>query len=227
VFFVLSENKGYWRSIMETRRHLQRTPLARLIFIDQSRINLNPGDTHGLAPAGQPAIVIGPQPKHWEPRIDFMGACSGKKQLAFETKTPKQRKAEGVKGWRKASVLSFIRDKLAPAVRREGLKGVKVVVDKALRIKAAEVRAAMTAGGAEDVAPAVVLPTATAKFVSPLDNTLWHQLKSAVRRRETTTEEGIVRAIREEWNAISSDQLHNYYKHCALTRGDDLYKGKR
>ena len=110
---------------------------------------------------------------------------------------------------------------------REGLKGVKVVVDKALRIKAAEVRAAMTAGGAEDVAPAVVLPTATAKFVSPLDNTLWHQLKSAVRRRETTTEEGIVRAIREEWNAISSDQLHNYYKHCALTRGDDLYKGKR
>jgi len=200
--------------------------MGRLIFIDQSRINLDGGPNYSLAPAGQPATIIGRRPKHWEPRVDFMGAVSGRRLLAFETKSPQERKAAGVKGWTKAMVLAFVREQLAPAVTEAELSGVTIVMDKALRITPEEVKSEMKEGGVDDVREVVILPTGSAKYVSPLDNTLWHELKQRVRARSTPTVEAAITALEQEWNAIPTASLGNSYRHCALTRGSDAFAGR-
>jgi hypothetical protein len=200
--------------------------LERLIFIDQSRINLESAPTHGLSPAGTPVIIWADKPEQWEPRIDFMGAVCGKQQLAFETKTDEQRRKEGVKGWTKAAVLSFIRLKVAPAVVKVCIEGAVVVVDKALKISGEDVHNAMVAGGAEDAKCGVVLPTASAKYVSPLDNTMWHQVKESIRAKQATSVTQLVQVIRRAWLAVTPEQIHAYYKHCALARGDDPFSGQ-
>ena len=124
------ETDEYWDGIAQVRRLLQRTPTKRQVFIDQSQIKFNWGPT-GLSEAGTPAHIKGKQPRHWEQRVDFMGAVCGDGQLAIEVKTPEQRKASGVRGWRKAAVLDFIRNPLATALQRRGIVADKGFTDQA------------------------------------------------------------------------------------------------
>ena len=125
----------------------------------------------------------------------------------------------------KDAVLRFIRTKLARSIVEVGLKEVKVVVDKALRITATEVREELKAGGVDDALPPLVMPRATAKHLSPLDNTLWHEVKDRVRARKPTTVEGLARTFQEEWNHVTPDHLRGYYRHCGLTRSIDPHIG--
>jgi hypothetical protein len=154
-----------------------------------------------------------------------MGAISGTQRVAFQTMTSIQRKMKGVKGWTKPMILNFIRVKVAKKIKEEKLQGARVVVDKALCVSPQQIREELKKGGVEEAKLPVVLPTSSAKHVSPLDNTLWHQLKERVRNRKPTTERGMVRVLLEEWNNITPEQLHRYYHHSGLTRRSDPTQG--
>jgi hypothetical protein len=156
-----------------------------------------------------------------------MGAVCGGGQLAIQIATPAQRKANGVKGWRKATVLAFIQGPLARALRLREIESPVLVADKALRIKPEELRDALRDGGVVQPQLGVVLPTSSAKYVSPLDNNLWNEMKSAIRKREVNNVKALVPVIRAEWNKVSKEHIQNYYKHCALVRGDNPYYGRK
>ena len=51
---------------------------------------------------------------------------------------------------------------------------VIVCMDKGLAFKREKAKEQFTLGGAQNVKDVWIFPTNTAKFVSPLDNTLWH-----------------------------------------------------
>lgn len=220
------EGTLYWDGVIETRKRLQKSAIGRVVFIDQSRINMHPAPVMSLAPRGRPAVVKRPQPAAWEPRFDFMGACSGRQLLALQIKTPRQRREEKVKGWGKGHILEFVRVLLAPAIVEAKISGVTVVIDRACHIKAEEVSAALVEGGVGDAKEVVVLPAGTAKYVSPLDNTLWHEMKQRLRMREPESEKEVVKAIEQEWEAVTPEKLLNYYRHCALLYGNDPVKGR-
>jgi len=57
-------------------------------------------------------------------------------------------------------------------------------MDKGLSFKEEEAKEQLTLGGAQNVHAVWILPKDTAKYVSPLDNTLWHSLKERVRARK-------------------------------------------
>jgi hypothetical protein len=221
------EEEEYWTGIAGVRTIIQRLARRRGVFVDQAHMKVNPGPTHGLALVGHSASVKGKRAKQWEDRVDFMGAVSGSTTLAIEFLTPKQRKDQGVRGWCKRHVLTFFRRKLARSVRKEEIDGVIVVVDKALRIRPHEIVAEMEEGGCRDIKRAIVMPPSTAKYLSPLDNTLWHQLKENVRNTRVDTVPRLVKAIRKEWKAITPDQLHHYWRLCGLRRRDNRLKGRR
>jgi hypothetical protein len=72
--------------------------------------------THGLAPKGKKAKVKSNKPEKYQPRVDMWGAISYSKPLAFDIKTSEDRKKEGVKGYRKKHLETFLRKKLAPKI---------------------------------------------------------------------------------------------------------------
>ena len=105
-----------------------------------------------------------------------------------------------------------------------GEEKVILCLDKGLHLKPEEVKEALHQGGAKNTQDAWVFPTNTAKFVSPLDNSLWHTLKTRVHARKPQTEEETAQALEEEFMSMDVNEIRNYYKHCALTRGSDSYK---
>jgi hypothetical protein len=162
----------------------------------------------------------------YEPRVDIMGAIGYDAPLACETKTSKQRRSIpnprkgkiGVKGYTKPMVKNFLRKKLAPKIKEMKVKEVVVCMDKGLSQEAKE---ELWAGGAQNVKEICILPTNTAKYVIPLDNTLWHSVKQRVRARKPKSEEGTARIVKEEFMGISQKDIQSYFRNCKLTWRSD------
>ena len=200
-----------------------------MVFIDGSGIRSEPRELTGLAPSGQPAHTSAEKAEKYEPRVDIMGAIGYNGPLACETKTSEQRRAiwnpwkkkYGVRGYAQDMVQNFLRTDLAPKIHSMNVEKVIVCMDKGLAFKEEEAKKEFRLGGAANIKEVWILPKNTAKYVSPLDNTLWHSLKQRVRARQPKTEGGTARIVKEEFMRISSTDIQSYFKKCKLTRSSD------
>jgi hypothetical protein len=198
-------SEEYRNSVITFRKKCQRVAKNSLVFIDGSGIRSEPRQLTGLAPSGQTPRTTTNKSEKYEPRVDIMGAISFNGPLACETKTSSQRKAipnprkrkMGVKGYTKDMVKKFLRNQLAPEIEAMETKEVIVCMDKGLSFKEEEVKEEIRLGGAKNLKDVWILPTNTAKFVSPLDNTLWHSLKERVRARKPKTELGTAKIVKK------------------------------
>lgn len=208
---------------MQFRRKAGRVNKNKLVFLDATGMKAEPQPRRGLAPAGQKAKVKVSTAESYEPRVDLLGAVSLSKPLAVVTTTPEERKQMGVKGFRKAQVKDFFRVKLAPALAEEDEKMI-LVMDKGLNFNAEEVKREIEAGGAE-VKDVWILPTNTAKLVSPLDNCLWHVVKDAVRKQHPKGADELAGVMEQTFMALEKTDIKPHFQHCALTRRSDPRKG--
>lgn len=204
-----------------------------MVFIDGSGLRAEPRQLTGLALRGRTPKTTAAKPDKYEPRVDIMGAIGYSGPLACETKTSTQRKAipnskkskkkqkKGVKGYTKDMVKKFLKDKLAPKIADMKIKKVILCMDKGLSFKEEEAKEQLRLGGATNLTEVWILPRNSAKYVNPLDNTLWHSLKQRVRARKPRTEAGTARILNEEFMNISALDIQSYYRNCGLTRGSN------
>jgi hypothetical protein len=218
--------------VAKFRRKCQRVKKNSLVFIDGTGMRAEPRKLKGLAPKGKTAVTRASKPEKYQPRVDMYGAIAYTGPLACETVTSTQRKAivntrtgkKGVRGYTKSMLRKFLKEKLAPKIKRMKEKQVIIGLDKGLALKKEEVLEDIQAGGAKNIHDAWIFPTSTAKYVNPLDNTLWHSLKERVRARKPQSEEETATALEEEFMSISEADIKGYYRHCALTRRSDPRK---
>ena len=214
------------------RRKCQKVKKNALVFIDGTGMRAEPRKLKGLALKGKPALTRASKPEKYEKRVDMYGAIAYTGPLICETVTSAQRKSivntrtgkKGVRGYTKSMVKKFLKEKLAPQIKKMKEKKVIVGLDKGLALKAPEVLQEIQSGGARNIHDVWTFPTSTAKFVNPLDNTLWHSLKERVRARKPETEDETAVAMEEEFMSISETDIKGYYGHCALTRRSDPFK---
>lgn len=97
-------------------------------------------------------------------------------------------------------------------------------MDKGLNFKPEEVKREIEAGEAE-VEDVWILPTNTAKLVSPLDNCLWHDFKAEVRKRQPGGADDTAETMKEVFWELTEKDIKPHFKHCALTTASKLRKG--
>lgn len=222
--------ESYRNSVVSIRKKCQNVSKNRLVFLDGSGIRSEPRPRTGLALAGEPATTTAEKPEQYEPRIDIMGAISYDGPLACETKTSKQRRAtwnpkkkrKGVKGYTKPMVKKFLRYQLSPKIQDMAAEEVIVCMDKGLAFKEEEAKEQFRLGGTLKVKSVWILPRDTAKYVNPLDNTLWHTLKERVRARKSRTEAGTARIVKQVFMAFTRSEIQQYFKKCKLKRNSNV-----
>jgi hypothetical protein len=228
---LLLDTEDFKENVAGFRRKCQRVDKNRLVFIDGTGMRSEPRKLRALAPRGTTPRVKAEKHEKYEPRVDMWGAIAYSGPLVCQTLTSQQRKKvvnertkkKGVKGYTKSLVKKFLKTKLAPKIKE--LKGVPILcMDKGLAFKEEEVKEAVHDGGATNLQDVWLFPTNTAKFVSPLDNNLWHGLKGRVRARNPATENGTARILQREFMATQSKEIKNYYRHCSLTTRTDPYQ---
>jgi hypothetical protein len=198
-------------------------PKEKLIFIDGTGMKAGARPTHGLAPKGKKAKVKSDKPEKYQPRVDMWGAISYNKPLDFDVKTSEDRKKEGVKGYRKKHLKLFLRKKLAPKLSKMNTKVIPNM-DRGFHCKSSELLDELKAGGAENVEDVWFFPPNAGKLCNPLDNTLWHSMKSRVRKASPNGEKELAKRARKEFMDISTKDLHSYFRNCGLTSRTDPYK---
>ena len=149
--------ESYRNSVISIRKKCQNVSKSSLVFLDGSGIKSEPRPLRGLSVAGTPAVTTAEKPEKYEPRIDIMGAISYDGPLICETKTSKQRQnisnprngKKGVKGYTKAMVKNFLKNKLSPKIQDMKAKEVIVCMDKGLAFKEEEAKKQFIAGGTQ------------------------------------------------------------------------------
>jgi hypothetical protein len=212
----------YVENVKEFRRRAHGIGLSRLVFVDQTNLNESMRPLYGLAPRGKPSLVSTRSAPRYSPRVDVTGACYGHGVLSLKAMTPEERSRFGVKGWTKSLILSWMRNELARDIDMLDLQNMVVVLDKGLSITATEVLNSIHEGGCSNVTEVWIMETGIAKHVSPLDNTLWHDWKERIRKREPISELSLIRICKQEWLRTSVPHLEGYYRKCALTRGTNI-----
>ena len=115
---------------------------------------------------------------------------------------------KGVKGYTKPMLKDFLTKKLAPKLKAKREK-MTVCMDKGLALDEDEAKEALRKGGARNIRSIWILPTNSAKFVSPLDNPLWHTLKERVRAKKPETEEETTEVLRREFMGFTATEINN------------------
>jgi hypothetical protein len=120
-------------------------------------------------------------------------------------------------------LISHIDNILAQAVNALDRYPMTLVMDRSSIHNVDKIKEAFIDRGCQCITNIILLPPMSAKRLSPLDNTLFHDWKERIRKRCPITEENIEQLMNDEWDILTSKQLHAYYKHCRLVDQQDVY----
>jgi len=209
--------------IAKMRRELKRHAKAKLLFLDETYVRIGTCQKHTLVAPGETAYVVVDDTDAYAPRYDMIACCSGERVFPPIIFTPQERKGMDVKGIRKWMLLQYIDSVLAQAVGALDLFPLTLVMDRSSIHNTGEILQAFHDRGCQDMQTVYLMPAYSAKRLSPLDNTLFHQWKEAVRKHSRITKSNIVQIMSDEWNSIPPSSLMAHYHHCGLTQSADPY----
>jgi hypothetical protein len=211
------------RAIARLRRELMRLDKMKVLFIDETHLRLNAAPRHTLVAPGEQAFVVADDTSTYAARYDMIACCSGNRVFPPKIFSPEDREALGVSGIRKHMVLKYIEDILAQAAGALDLYPLVLVMDKSTVHNAVEMLQEFHDNGCQDMQTIYFMPTNGAKRMSPLDCGLFHTWKEKCRKRARITSRSIVQIMSDCWNEISERTIINYYRHCGLMHGRDVY----
>lgn len=209
--------------IATIRRKLQKIDKGRVLFLDETAVRISEAPTHTLVAPRQQPFVITEETSSYAARFDMIACCTGKETLVSKIYTPKERGSEGARGVNQDMLLKFIDDILAQAVEGLNRYPLILVLDRSTIHTPHKILQAFHDRSSFSITEVLLMPTASAKRLSPLDNALFHDWKEAIRKQCPLTKKKIEQVMADEWNNITSTQLHAHYKHCALFDNQDEY----
>jgi len=92
-------------------------------------------------------------------------------------------------------------------------------MDRGFHFTPDEIENELKEGGAGNIDDIWIFPPNGGKLCNPLDNTLWHSMKAKVRKTQPTDEKATAKAVKKAFINIPAQDLHAYYRNCALTKG--------
>ncbi|CAF3411901.1 unnamed protein product, partial [Rotaria sp. Silwood2] len=216
----------YWHDIAKFRRRLQRLANDRLIFIDETTIYCNMYPRRTLVASGNQPLILVEKPSAYSQRYDFIGAINGSKSIACMVLTPDDRKAKGIEGIRKHVVNDWIINTLAPAINALNIDNMYFICDRSRAHQKGSMMEALKKAKCKSVLDIYFMPTASAKYVSPLDNSLWHSIKEVIRSHHPITTNNLSTLLSETFLSLSKNEIANAFRKCAITYGVDVFYDK-
>ena len=124
-----------------------------------------------VAPEHEPLIIV-EKPSAYAERYDFIDAINCSQVIACMTVTPADRK-EVVNEW--------IRNTLAPAMNQLCIENFHLICDKSRAHNKRNMVEALNGSECRSVIDVCYMPTASAKYVSLLNNPIWHGFRESIR----------------------------------------------
>lgn len=208
--------------IARQRRKLQRMDKDRVVFLDETAMRVSEAQTSTLALPGEDAVVVVEDTSAYARRYDMIAACNGSRTFPPIIFSPSDRTERGVKGINRKMLEQYIQSVLAQQLEALDLYPLTLVLDRA-SIHARDLLQEFEDMSCGCVTEILFMPPQGAKRMSPLDNSLFHDWKEAVRKRGPISAANIQQLMNDEWANISAEKIRAQYRHSLLMREQDPY----
>jgi hypothetical protein len=205
--------------IAQVRRKLQRIGTSHILFLDETHKREGDVDSYSLFLPGQPPYIETSSTSSYAARYDMIACCSGTTALPPIIYAPKERG----KGVNQDMLLQYIRNLLAQAAGALDQYPLLLVLDRATIHSEEKMMDEFHDWGCQELTEVIRIPTASAKRLSPLDNSLFNLWRQRVLADGPLTKRNIKQRMSDAWNSITAEEIHTQYKHCGLLRHQDVY----
>jgi hypothetical protein len=219
LFAAFSVSADMCEQIANVRRKLQRIGIGHILFLDETLKREGDVDNYSLFLPGQPPFIESSSTSKYAARFDMIACCSGKSVLPPIIYSPKERQ----KGIDTAMLLEHIRDLLAQAAGALDQFPLILVLDRATIHNEEKLMQEFHDWGCQELTQIIKMPPASAKRLSPLDNSLFNLWRQRVLASGPLTKSNIKQRMSDAWNTITAEEIHAQYKHCGLLRHQDVY----
>jgi hypothetical protein len=201
------------------RRKLQRIGKQHVLFLDETHKREGDVDNHTIVLPGAPPYIETSSTSSYARRFDMIACCSGEKVLPPVIYAPTERD----KGVTREMLLEYIRNLLAQAAGALDVYPLILLVDKAPIHTEAEMLQEFHDWGCQELVEVIRIPSASAKRLSPLDNSLFNVWRQRVLQDGPLTLRNIKQRMSAAWESITKADIQAQYRHCGLIRGSDVY----
>jgi len=205
--------------IAKVRRKLQRIGIKHILFLDETHKREGDVDNYSLFLPGQPPYIQTSATSSYAARYDMIACCTGNTALPPIVYSPKERG----KGVNQDMLLEYIRNLLAQAAGALDQYPLLLVLDRATIHSEAKIMQEFHDWGCQELTEVIRIPTASAKRLSPLDNSLFNLWRQRVLASGPLTKSNIKQRMSDAWNTITTDDVKPQYRHCGLMRYQDVY----
>ncbi|UJR06923.1 hypothetical protein I4U23_011212 [Adineta vaga] len=151
------------------------------IFIDEIASYAIILPRHTFVVLGQQPFVIVEKSSAYAERYDFIGPINGSQAIPYITLTPTDRKLRDIAGVRNEIGNEWIVNTLAPTANRLCISNGYLIFDKSRAHNRKHMIEGLTIGQCKFIKDFCCMPIASAKYVSLLDNPIWHKFKEVIR----------------------------------------------
>lgn len=209
--------------IAEFRRWAQPIDNDKILFIDETHLRVNEAPRRTLVASGEQPLVLVDENTQYAARFDMIAGVIGDRALMPIIFSPADREELGVDGINGEIFNDSIINHIAPEISALDRYGIRVVVDRASCHNLERMRESFIEGHCHEVIEYKLLPARSAKRISPLDNSLFHEWKDHCRNHAPLNRRNIVRVMSDEWNNLPAAHIPNHYQHCGLIPPQPLY----
>jgi len=194
----------------------------RVLFLDETAARLSEAATSTIVLPEEQPYILATDTTSYAKRFDMIACINGSQTFAPCIYTPMERSDAGVRGINTEMLVDYIYSTLGQETAALDIPPLTLVVDKARIHNEDKVLEAFKERGGH-VLYMLKMPTQGAKRMSPLDNSLLHDWKEAIRKHGPLTLRNIEQVMADEWNRIPTSKIRAHYKHCGLIGHTDAY----
>jgi hypothetical protein len=205
--------------IEKVRRKFQRIGTRRILVLDETHRRIGDVTDRTIVLPGEPSTIETSATSHYAPRFDMIACCTSKEVLPPMIYAPSERG----RGVDMELLLQYIRNLLAQAAGALDRYPLYLLLDKSTIHNEGKIIETFHDWGCQELVEIIKMPTAAAKRLSPLDNSLFNVWRQRVLSGPPLTKANIRQRMGDAWNSISERDLLPQYRHCGLMRHQDVY----
>lgn len=205
--------------IAKVRRRLQRIGTQHILVLDETHKREGDVDGYSIFLPGEPPLIETSATSSYAARYDMIACCSGRSVLPPIIYSSKERE----RGVNQEMLLEYIRNLLAQAAGALDVYPLLLVLDKSTIHNEDKIMQEFHDWGCQELIEVIRIPTASAKRLSPLDNSLFNLWRQRVLASGPLTKSNIKQRMSDAWNSITSADLLAQYRHCGLLRHQNVY----
>lgn len=207
------------QEIATVRRKFQRIGSHRILVLDETHRRLGDVTDRTIVLPGESSIIETSVTSHYAPRYDMIACCTSREVLPEMIYAPRERG----RGVDTELLLQYVRNLLAQAAGALNRYPLYLMLDQATIHNEEKLIESFHDWGCQELVEIIKMPTAAAKRLSPLDNSLFNQWRQRVLAGPPLTRMNIKHRMSVAWNSFKAGDLLSQYRHCGLLRNQDVY----